>query len=129
MCDLLQEEVRRRERVVAVDDDAVLLAPYASRAPYELQLIPRRHEPRFAETAATGAALLREGLERLRDTLGGLPPFNLWVRTAPLGADHFHWHVDVVPRITTLAGFELGTGVGVNIRAPEQAAAELGVAS
>ena len=49
LCDLLQEEVRRRERVIAVDDHAVLLAPFASRVPYELQLVPRRHEPSFAE--------------------------------------------------------------------------------
>ena len=50
---------------------------------------------------------------------------NLWVRTAPRGAEHFHWHIDVLPRLTRLAGFELGTGVGVNIRAPEQVAREL----
>ena len=49
LCDLLQEEVRRRERVVAFDERAVLLAPYASRSPYELQLVPRRHERSFAD--------------------------------------------------------------------------------
>jgi UDPglucose--hexose-1-phosphate uridylyltransferase len=125
LCDLLQEEVRRRERVVAVDDGAVLLAPYASRSPYELQVVPRRHEPRFADAAEPCAALLGEALTRLRAALGGMPPFNLWVRTAPRGAEHFHWHIDLVPRITRLAGFELGTGIGINIRPPEQVAAEL----
>lgn len=125
MCDLLQEEVRRRERVVAVDDDAVLLAPFAARSPYELQLVPRRHEPRFAESGA-GARLLHEGLLRLKGRLGASPPLNLWVRTAPRGAEHFHWHVDVVPRLTRLAGFELGTGLAVNIVPPERVAQELG---
>jgi UDPglucose--hexose-1-phosphate uridylyltransferase len=125
MCDLLQEEVRRRERVVAVDDDAVLLAPFASRLPYELQLVPRRHAASFGDAAETGAALLHDGLLKLRAALGAPPPLNLWVRTAPRGAGHFHWHIDVLPRLTQLAGFELGTGVAVNIRAPERSAQEL----
>jgi UDPglucose--hexose-1-phosphate uridylyltransferase len=125
LCDLLQDEVRRRERVIAVDDEAVLLAPYAARMPYELQLVPRSHEARFADAAATGARLLHDGFARLRKVLGAPPPLNLWVRTAPRGATSFHWHVDVVPRLTQLAGFELGTGVNVNIVAPERAAAEL----
>ena len=124
LCDVLQEEVRRRERVVAIDDDAVLLAPFAARSPYELQLVPRRHEPRFGESDA-GAKLLRRGLVSLATRLGAPPPLNLWVRTAPQGAEHFHWHVDVVPRLTRLAGFELGTGVGVNIVPPERVAQEL----
>jgi UDPglucose--hexose-1-phosphate uridylyltransferase len=125
LCDLLQEEVRRRERVIAIDDEAVLLAPYAARVPYELQLVPRSHEPSFAEAAAPGAALLHDGLNRLRRHLGAPPPLNLWVRTTPRGTESFHWHIDVVPRLTQLAGFELGTGVNVNIVAPERAAAEL----
>jgi UDPglucose--hexose-1-phosphate uridylyltransferase len=125
LCDLVQEEVRRRERVIAVDDEAVLIAPYAARMPYELQLIPRKHERSFADAPATGAGLLHEGLSRLRKVLGAPPPLNLWVRTAPRDAETFHWHIDVVPRLTQLAGFELGTGVNVNVVAPERAAAEL----
>jgi UDPglucose--hexose-1-phosphate uridylyltransferase len=126
LCDLLQEEVRRRERVVAIDEEAVLLAPFASRLPYELQLVPRVHEASFANTGASGAALLHEGLVRLRRELGAPPPLNLWVRAAPTGAETFHWHIDVVPRLTQLAGFELGTGLYVNIVAPERVATELG---
>jgi UDPglucose--hexose-1-phosphate uridylyltransferase len=125
LCDLLQDEIRRRERVVAVDDEAVLLAPYASRGPYELQIVPRRHEPQFAAPEPNVANMLHDAFTRLREVLGALPPLNLWVRTAPRGAETFHWHIDVVPRITQLAGFELGTGVNVNIIAPERAAAEL----
>jgi UDPglucose--hexose-1-phosphate uridylyltransferase len=125
MCDLLREEVRRRERVIAWDDDAVVLAPFAARVPYELRVVPRRHEPSFAAAASTCSAMLDRALAALRRALGALPPYNLWVRTAPRGAEHFHWHLDVVPRLTRLAGFELGTGVWVNIRAPEQVAAEL----
>jgi UDPglucose--hexose-1-phosphate uridylyltransferase len=125
LCDLLAHEVRRRERVVAVDDHAVLLAPFASRGPYELQLVPRQHQRSFAESEPAALSLLREGLARLSKRLGAPPPLNLWVRTAPRGAEHFHWHVDVVPRLTRLAGFELGTGLYVNIVPPERAAQEL----
>jgi UDPglucose--hexose-1-phosphate uridylyltransferase len=93
--------------------------------PYELQLVPRRHEASFAGAEATGARLLHDGLLRLRKVLGAPPPLNLWVRTAPRDAGTFHWHIDVLPRLTQLAGFELGTGVNVNILAPERAGAEL----
>ncbi len=129
LCDLLTEEVRRRERVVAIDDHAVLLAPFASRGPYELQLVPRRHQQSFAEAEPAALDLLREGLLRLSVKLGAPPPLNLWIRTAPRGSEHFHWHVDVVPRLTRLAGFELGTGQYVNIVPPERATAELAAAS
>jgi UDPglucose--hexose-1-phosphate uridylyltransferase len=125
MCDLLQEEVRLRERIVAIDDQVVLLAPFASRMPYELQLVPRTHAPTFAFSDTDPAELLHEAFSRLRTVLGAPPPLNLWVRTAPKDAETFHWHIDIVPRITQLAGFELGTGVSVNIVAPERAAGEL----
>jgi UDPglucose--hexose-1-phosphate uridylyltransferase len=123
--DLLQEEVRRRERVVAIDDEAVLLAPYGARVPYQLMLVPRRARMRFEDDGPTGAALLHDGLGRLARRLGASPPLNLWVRTAPRGAEHFCWRIDVLPRLTALAGLELGAGVHLNIVAPERAATEL----
>jgi UDPglucose--hexose-1-phosphate uridylyltransferase len=122
--DLVQEEVRRRDRVVAVDDEAVLIAPYASRLPFQLMLAPRRPQPRF-EDDDTGAALLHDALARLARRFGSPPPLNLWVRTAPPGADRFGWRIDIQPRLTHLAGLEMGAGVNLNIVAPEQAAAEL----
>lgn len=125
LADLVQEEVRRRERIVAIDDDAVLMAPYGSRLPYQLMLAPRRPRARFADAGPSGAALLHDGLNRLGRLLGANPPLNLWVRTAPRGADHFCWRIDVMPRLTHLAGLELGTGVHLNIVAPERAAVEL----
>jgi len=123
--DLVQEEVRRRERVVAIDDDAVLMAPWGSRLPYQLLLAPRRPRARFEDDGATGAALLHDGLSRLARALGASPPLNLWVRTAPRGAEHFCWRIDVLPRLTHLAGLELGAGVNLLTVAPEAAAAEL----
>ena len=123
--DLVAEEVRLRERVVALDEEAVLMAPYASRLPFQLMLAPRRPRARFEDQGPTGAALLHDGLRRLARYLGGSPPLNLWVRTAPRGADHFCWRIDVLPRLTHLAGLELATGLSVNIVAPEHAAIEL----
>jgi UDPglucose--hexose-1-phosphate uridylyltransferase len=123
--DLLQEEVRRAERVVAIDSEAVALCPFASRVPYQLQVIPRRPRARFEGDGPLGAALLHQLLGRLRTVLGRLPPLNLWVRTAPPGAEHFCWRIDLLPRLTQLAGLEMGTGVNLNVVAPERAAEEL----
>src|SRR2546423_7491047 len=123
--DLVQEEVRRRERIVAVDEEAVLMAPYGARLPYQLLLAPRRPRWRFEDEGPSGAALLHDGLCRLARHLGASPPLNLWVRTAPRGADHFCWRIDVLPRLTHLAGLELSTEVNLNIVAPEHAAALL----
>src|SRR4051794_13347123 len=120
--DLLQEEVRRRERIVAIDAEAVAIAPFASRVPFQLQLVPRRPRARFEDDGPLGAALLHDVIGRLGRVLGALPPLNMWVRTAPAGAEYFCWRIDLMPRLTHLAGLELGTGVNLNIVAPERAA-------
>ena len=125
LADLVQEEVRRRERVVALDDEAVLLAPYASRLPFQLMIAPRRPRARFEDDGPLGAGMVHDALARLRRRLGAAPPLNLWVRTAPRGAEHFCWRIDILPRLTHLAGLELGTGVHLCVVAPEQAATEL----
>jgi UDPglucose--hexose-1-phosphate uridylyltransferase len=125
LADLVQAEVRERSRIVAIDDEAVLMAPYASRVPYHLMLAPRRPVARFEDDGPSGAALLHDALRRLRAKLGASPPLNLWVRTAPAGAEHFCWRIEIQPRLTHLAGLELGTGVNMCIWPPERAAAEL----
>ena len=124
LTDVLVEEVRRRDRLVAIDDDAALLAPWASRSPFELRIVPRRAAARF-EDGADGAPMLATALRALRTRFDGPPEMNLWVRTAPHGAEHFQWHIDIVPRLTVRAGFELGTGVDINVYPPERAAADL----
>jgi UDPglucose--hexose-1-phosphate uridylyltransferase len=125
LADLVQAEVRIRERIVAIDDEAVLMAPYGSRLPYQLLLAPRRARPHFHDDGPLGAALLHDGLRRLAARFGCSPPLNMWVRTAPRDAEHFCWRIDILPRLTTPAGLELGTGVHLNVVAPEQAATEL----
>ena len=125
LAELLREEVRRRERVVAIDQDTVLLAPYGARVPFQLMLVPRSARPRFDDDGPTGGAMLHEALSRLARRFGAHPPLNLWVRTAPSGAEHYCWRIDILPRLTHLAGLELGAGIHLNIVPPERAAAEL----
>jgi UDPglucose--hexose-1-phosphate uridylyltransferase len=123
--DLAVQEVRKRERLVAIDDEAMLIAPWASRSPFELRIVPRASAPAFESEGQGGAAMLATALRALAGVFGSLPQFNLWVRTAPRGTDEFCWHVDLVPRLTIRAGFELGTGVEINTYPPEKAAADL----
>jgi UDPglucose--hexose-1-phosphate uridylyltransferase len=123
--DIVQEEVRRRERVVAIDDEAVALAPFAARVPFHLLLAPRTPTPRFSDDGALGGRLLHQVLNRLRATLGTLPPLNMWVRTAPRDAGQFCWRIEIMPRLAQLAGLEIGTGVHLNVLAPEDAAQRL----
>ena len=122
--DILVEEVRRRERLVAIDEEAALICPWASRSPFELRVVPRREGARF-EAEETGAAMIQTALRVLAARFGGPPELNLWIRTAPRGAERFGWHVDIAPRLTIRAGFELGTGVDINIYPPERAASDL----
>lgn len=122
--DVLAEEVRRRDRLVAIDAEAALICPWASRWSYELRLVPRSAAPRF-EDDGRGAELLGRGLRTLAEVVGPGVGLNLWVRTAPRGTEQFCWHIDIAPRVTTPGGIELGAGLDVNPLAPERAAAEL----
>ncbi len=129
LADVVQEEVRLRERLVAVDREVVAICPFASRGPFHVQIAPRSPVARFEDDGPLGAKLLHEVLGRLADALGRLPPLNLWVRTAPRGAQSFCWRIDVVPRLDQPAGLELGTGVQLCALAPERAAERLRAAT
>ncbi len=129
-CRSVREELRRGERVVYEDAASVAYAPYASRSPFEVWIVPRRHEADFgrateADLASTGDAL-RQVLGRLA-VLDG-PPHNLVLHTAPLRERvdaTYHWHWEVHPRLREIAGLELGTGLPVNPVSPEEAVEEL----
>jgi UDPglucose--hexose-1-phosphate uridylyltransferase len=137
-CDVLNEELDRGERIVLENEHFVVFAPYASRFPFELMLIPRRHHHDLTsmETAerVAMATVLREIGGRLGSVLDD-PPYNLVFHTAP-NPDAFlsrpghwatlpydyHWHLEVLPRLTQVAGFETGTDFYINPTAPEEAA-------
>ena len=116
-------------RVVHADDGVVVLCPFWSSAPYEMLVVPRAHAVHLhaaspSDAAAVGRAL-RDALRRLRACVGAVP-HNLVFHSAPFpSTGPYHWHVHVVPKLTTPAGFEFGTGVMVNVVPPETAASHL----
>src|SRR5262245_55143567 len=125
LAEIASEEVRRKERLVAIDDDALLVCPWASRSPFELRIIPRAPAPSFEEDGEVGLGMLRTALRALGARFESVPQFNAWTITAPRGAESFHWHFDIAPRIGVRAGFEMSTGVELNVFPPERAAGEL----
>lgn len=122
--EVLREEIRRSERLVAIDEEVALICPWASGFPWEMRIVPRRPEARF-EHGEGGAAMLGRALRALTALFGGEPQVSLWVKTAPRGIEHFHWHLDLIPRIEPVAAFEIATAVKINIVPPERAAADL----
>ena len=129
-CRLVRDEVASRERLVFEDAASVAFAPYASRSPFELWVVPRQHQSDFglaSDAQLTSAAETLQKVLRLLDALED-PPYNLVLHTAPLHQrvdETYHWHWEIHPRLREIAGLELGTGLPVNPIAPEQAVAEL----
>lgn len=130
-CRLVRDEVRRPERLLYADAHAVAFAPWASRSPFEVWVVPRRHDADFAragdrDIAATADAL-RHVLGELAASLDN-PPYNLVLHSAPLREQvdaTYHWHWEIHPRLREIAGLELGTGLPVNPVSPEDAVDEL----
>jgi UDPglucose--hexose-1-phosphate uridylyltransferase len=127
-CDIVHQELGDGRRVIEQNADVVALAPYAPRFAFETWLLPRRHGSRFEEAErheyASLARLLKTVLQRLNRALE-VPPFNLVVHTSPFSEDvanEYHWHVEIMPKLTRVAGFEWGTGFYINPTSPEEAA-------
>lgn len=126
-CDIIEQESNEGKRIVAMNGSFLSFAPYASRYPFEMWIMPKQREAHFVNISAaqTGelAAILKETLLRLDLCLDD-PPYNYTLLTTDF-TDNFHWHIEIVPRLSIAAGFELGTGIYINIVAPEQAASYL----
>jgi UDPglucose--hexose-1-phosphate uridylyltransferase len=130
-CRLVRDETRRPERLVWEDAWSVAFAPYASRSPFEVWIVPRRHDADFGAAsdrdAKATAEALRQVLARLAASLDG-PPYNLVLHTAPLREQveaTYHWHWEIHPRLREIAGLEVGSGLPVNPVSPEDAVEEL----
>lgn len=140
-CDIIEFEIAAGERVVKEFPNYVTVTPYASSSPFELRLFPKNHSHDFA---LLNDAELSELATAMKDMLGRLktvlkdPPYNFVLHTAPpahqrLGKPgywgslpwDYHWHIELVPRLTQIAGFEWGTGFFINNTSPEDAAAFL----
>jgi len=129
-CRMVRDEVADPTRLVYEDSASVAFAPYASRSPFELWVVPRHHAADFGtatDAQLVSAAETLQSVLRLLGTLGG-PAYNLILHTAPLRErvdETYHWHWEIHPRLREIAGLELGTGLPVNPVSPEEAAAEL----
>jgi len=129
-CDVISEERKARQRIVAEDDGFVALAPYAARFPFETWILPKDHAGAF-ESIPDGhrlrlARFLKDILGRM-DRILDDPSFNYYIHTVPRGDDGvaYHWHLEITPHLTEIAGFERGSGFYINPVVPEDAAAIL----
>ena len=127
-CQMLEEELQEQARVVMVSEHFVALELFASPAPFCTHIYPRRHMASFGDVSAAEindlSRMLRTVLAKLYHGLGD-PDFNFTIRSAPaenVGVKYFHWYVSVIPRLTRVAGFELGSGMFINTVLPEEAA-------
>jgi UDPglucose--hexose-1-phosphate uridylyltransferase len=130
-CQVIEDELTHRLRLAAESDHFLAVCPYASRMPYELWVLPRAHASHFERQEP---AELAELADFLRQLIGQLElrhahlAYNYFLHTAPFDTSrlrHYHWHIEVLPRLTTTAGFEWGAGFFINPVPPEQAAANL----
>ena len=129
-CRLTREEPRHGTRMIWQDQSSVAFAPYASRSPFEVWIVPRRHAADFGQAADRDVASTAEALRQVLGRLARLdgPPHNLVLHTAPLRERvdaTYHWHWEIHPRLREIAGLELGTGLPVNPVSPEEAVEEL----
>ena len=127
-CDIVRQDIRDGRRVILENADIVALAPYAPRFPFETWLLPKRHGARFEEAPRHEyeglARLLKAVLQRVDRALSS-PAYNLIVHSSPFSEDTseiYHWHLEVMPKLTKVAGFEWGTGFYINPTSPEEAA-------
>jgi UDPglucose--hexose-1-phosphate uridylyltransferase len=127
-CDIVGQERKDRSRLIYENEEFVVFAPWAPRSPFETWILPKRHESNFEaepkERLGLCAQALRSTLRRLSKALGR-PPYNFMVHTNPLRDPpslSYHWHVEVMPALTQVAGFEWGSGFHINPVPPEEAA-------
>ncbi|MBN1808287.1 MAG: galactose-1-phosphate uridylyltransferase [Planctomycetes bacterium] len=126
-CDIIAQEKDEGVRLVEENDSFVSFCPYASRFPFETWVLPRNHQARFDKESPALmrdlAGLMRRTLLRLERALN-LPPYNYMIHTTPFDnqdVEYYHWHIEIIPRLTKVAGFEWGTGFYINPVPPEAA--------
>ena len=127
-CDIVRQERETGERVIGENDHFISLAPYASRFPFEMWLLPKVHGSSFennqSSVYASLARMMKDPMMRL-DAVLDRPAYNFMIHTSPIGEeinDHYHWHMEIIPKLTKVAGFEWGTGFYINPTPPEESA-------
>jgi UDPglucose--hexose-1-phosphate uridylyltransferase len=129
LCTTVSAEESVAHRIIYADERVVVVCPFWSAVPYEMLVVPRAHQARLysspTEDLVSVGRALRTCLGQLRDRVGDVA-YNIVFHSAPYRVNEpFHWHVHVLPKATTRAGFEMGTGVAINVVAPEYAAEAL----
>jgi UDPglucose--hexose-1-phosphate uridylyltransferase len=127
-CDIIRQEIADDRRIIQEDADIIALSPYAPRFALETRILPRRHGARFEEAPRQEyeglARMLKSVLTRMNRTLEN-PSYNLIIHSSPFSeetSEFYHWHLELMPKLTRTAGFEWGTGFYINPTSPEEAA-------
>jgi UDPglucose--hexose-1-phosphate uridylyltransferase len=129
-CDIIRQELSTRVRLVCENDHYVCITPFAARFPFETWILPKSHDPYFEDSQKYEfealSRILGETLKR-QDTALNSPPYNFIIHSSPFNQpyhdeDYYHWHLEIMPRLTNIAGFERGTGFYINPTPPEEAA-------
>jgi len=127
-CEMIEEELSFGKRIVMETDKFVVFHPFASRFPFETWIVPKEHQASFGsisvEDSKKFAAILKATLFKIYSKLND-PDYNYVIHTAPVkdeGEDYYHWHLQIIPRLTTTAGFEMGSGIYINVSLPEETA-------
>jgi len=127
-CDIVRQELDNGLRVVAENDETLTVAPFAPRFPFETWILPKRHESGFENSSSRVYESLAKAIKTLlqkADLVLDNPAYNMVLHTSPLQEaqnDHYHWHIEFMPKLTKTAGFEWGTGFYINPTPPEEAA-------
>ncbi len=127
-CDIIRQERQQNLRMVYENEEFVTVCPFAPRAPFEMWVMPKRHQSRFISIDDAQlnklTSLFSITMKKLDSLLHNVP-YNFMLHTAPLnasGLDHFHWHIEIMPKVSMVAGFEWGTGFYINTTPPEESA-------
>jgi UDPglucose--hexose-1-phosphate uridylyltransferase len=130
-CDILQRELANKKRIILETSEFVALCPFASRFAFETWILPKTHSSRYENIDNAGttelAGVLKKVIKKLEDVLEQ-PAYNYIIHTSPFDSSevgHYHWHIEIMPRINKAAGFEWGTGFYINPVPPEDAATAL----
>ncbi|MBN1353048.1 MAG: galactose-1-phosphate uridylyltransferase [Candidatus Omnitrophica bacterium] len=130
-CDILAQEAKDKERIVEENKFFISFCPFVSRFPYEIWIMPKEHRFHFSglkrEEIKPLGVILRDSMKKLKKLLDN-PPYNYIIHTAPINGqerDYYHWHIEIMPKLVNVAGFEWGSGFYVNPVPPEEAANKL----
>jgi len=134
-CDYVKQEIKSKDRLIKETEKYVAISPFAARFPFETWILPKYHNARYEEASDNDilslAGIMKEILFRIKKKLNN-PPYNFIIHTAPPKGfsirecpdldKKYHWHIEIIPRLTKIAGFEWGTGFYINTTSPEEAA-------